>query len=163
MRDWFDPRDLDFPEELINEVLTNITISALTLNTWRKEIPVNQTVFRSVYKFSHPENLIIPYAVCFSVGTVFILIGMYCVWCNGAPVADGGFLQIMLATRGNTEMERLVLAHGARNADEISRPLKELELRYGELVVGEEQGRSKVFGLGTVEETIPLRKRHPAK
>ncbi|KAH7121065.1 hypothetical protein B0J11DRAFT_438300, partial [Dendryphion nanum] len=92
--------------------------------------------------------------------SVFILIRMYCMWCNGAPVADGGFLQVMLATRGNTDIERLALENIAMNADDILKELKRLKLRYGKLVIREERANSKRFSLGITEETISWRKRH---
>jgi hypothetical protein len=66
----------------------------------------------------------------------------------------------MMATRGNTEMERLVLRERLMTIENMPAELKNLEIRYGELVgedvLGPEGTR---MGFGTVEETVSLRKR----
>jgi hypothetical protein len=74
-------------------------------------------------------------------------------------VADGGFLQIMVATRGNTEMERLVLHERLTTIENMSAELKSLKIRYGELVGEDVLGaEARRMGFGTVEETASLRK-----
>lgn len=73
---------------------------------------------------------------------------------NGVPAADGGFLQVMMATRGDTEMERLVLRQGAEAGQEVSRELGALKVRYGQFIDAERRE-----GFATVNETLMLRKR----
>lgn len=76
------------------------------------------------------------------------------------PATDGGFLQIMMATRGNTEIERLVLQERLTAIDNISQELKNLKTRYGELVGEDVLGvAGRRLGFGTVEETVSLRKK----
>jgi hypothetical protein len=64
----------------------------------------------------------------------FQLIGMYTLSANGIPAADGGFSQIMMATRRDTEMERLMLKEGLMAAYVVSKELEQLSVRYGRLI-----------------------------
>jgi hypothetical protein len=76
------------------------------------------------------------------------------------PAADGGFLQIMAATRGNTAMERLALQENLTAVENMSVELKALKVRYGELIGEDVLGiEGRRIGFGTVEETVSLRKR----
>jgi hypothetical protein len=158
---FFDPRnDLSITEDLLNSVLTNLTLSAISLGTWWDKVPVTFTRYQSTYSFAHPLNLILPYSLCLAAATLFAAIAIWSLSRNGTPAVDGGFLQIMTATRGNTEMERLVLKERLMAIDSMPKELKNLKIRYGELV-GEDdlkiEGRR--LGFGTVEETVSLRKR----
>ncbi|KAH9872612.1 hypothetical protein J1614_005005 [Plenodomus biglobosus] len=157
----YDPRtDLDITEDLLNSVLTNITLSAITLGTWWDMVPVTTTRYRSTYSFANPFNLILPYSICLTAATIFVAISIWSLWQNGIPAADGGFLQIMIATRGNTAMERLVLQERPIGIDNISDELKSLKVRYGELATEEAPGiEGRRLGFGTAEETLSLRKR----
>lgn len=58
-------------------------------------------------------------------------------------------------------MERLVIEQGGElgDVDEASRVLKELKVRYGELVMEDELGGKRSWGFGTADETMSLRKR----
>jgi hypothetical protein len=143
---------------LLNQVLANIAISAISLGLWWDEIPVTFSRYRSLYRFSDPLNLIVPYSLCFTAAVIFAAIATWSLLQNGIPAADGGFLQIMLATRGNTEMNRRVWEEDATTVEDMSDELKNLKVRYGELLVeGEVEGIRR--GFGTVDETASLRKR----
>ena len=84
---------------------------------------------------------------------------MYSICRNGTPATNGSFLQIMTATRGNTEMERLVLRQDLTKMDKLPVKLRSLNVRYGELVGADVPGFEGRFGFGTAEETMTLRKR----
>jgi hypothetical protein len=155
-------RNLNITEASLNELLTNITISLLTLHMWTRPVTVNSTEYRNMYHFSRPLNLILPYVLCLGIGLIIVIVGLLSMWQNGVPATDGGFVQVMMATRGRTEMETLVLQHGLANPGALSEKLQDLRIRYGELVVGEERMADDVgkrCGFGTMEETISLRKR----
>jgi hypothetical protein len=160
--DWdFDPRiNLNLTEALLNDVLTNITLSAISLGTWWDKVPVTTTCYRSTYSFANPLNLVLPYSICLAAANLFAAVAIWSLWRNGMPAADNGFLQIMMATRGNTEMERLVLRERLTAIENMSAELKSLKIRYGELV-GEDVlvAEGSRLGFGTVEETVSLRKR----
>jgi len=142
---------------MLNEVLANITISAISLGTWWDMVPVTSTRYRSTYNLSNPLNLILPYSICLAAATIFIAIAIWSLWRNRAPAADGCFLQIMTATVGDTKMGRAVLEEGVATIDDISDELKGLRIRYGELddenILG---ARGKRLGFGTVDQTISL-------
>ena len=149
--DKFDPiTEVDVTEDLLNILLVNITISALSLGTWQDIVPVTTTRYRNTYQFSHPINLVLPYSICLGIAIAFAMIAIWSLHQNGVPAADGGFLQVMMATRGDTDMERLVLKEGVVAIDKVSEDLKNLRIRYGELGIAE-----KRLGFGTVDETLP--------
>lgn len=116
----FDPSiDLNPTEDLLNDILFNLTISALSLNLWKDQVPVTTTLWRNTYQFSHSMNLILPYSISLGIAIIFDVIAIWSLYRNGEAAADGGFLQVMMATRGDTKTERLVLKHRASVADEI--------------------------------------------
>jgi hypothetical protein len=157
----YDPRaELDLSEGILNDILTNLTLSAISLGTWWDMVPVTTTRYRSTYTLSNPLNLIIPYSICLAAATLFAAIAIWSLWQNSVPAADGGFLQIMMATRGNTEMERLILKERLAAIDNMSNELKSVKIRYGELVGENVLGvEGRRMGFGTVQETVSLRKR----
>jgi hypothetical protein len=153
----FDPsRDLVFTEARLNEYIQHVTTSALSLETFYERIPVKTTQYRSTYHFSAPLNLILPYALSLAFACVFVGIRTWSLLQNGDSAADGGFLQIMTATTGRTEMEELVIRHDVEGKG-ASKELLDLKIRYGELVDGEGVSTGRA-GFGMVGETIPLRK-----
>jgi hypothetical protein len=77
---------------MLNDFLTNVSISALTLDTWRVPYPVNITEYRTTYHFCSPIKLIIPYALSLGFGLLFVGIGIWSLVANGVPATDGGFL-----------------------------------------------------------------------
>ncbi|KAF3053246.1 hypothetical protein E8E11_003838 [Didymella keratinophila] len=113
-----DPYELckgwNITEASLNELLTNITLSALSLDD------------------------------------------------NKIAAVDSGFLQVMMAVKGNTELETLVVKQGYAGPADISDELKSLQVRYGELPVDEKEdtmGATRKYGFDTVEETQTLRSR----
>jgi hypothetical protein len=147
--------ELNITEATINELLTNVTFSLLSLGLYTDDTTVQATEFRSTYDFSQPINLILPYALCLAAGLGIVIMGLVALKHNGVPATDG-FVQIMLATRGRTELERLVLEKALVDADTATRELGDLKIRYGKLVVSGEGPR--MHGFGTVNETISLLK-----
>ena len=122
--------DVNVTEAALNELLTNITISLMTLDLWTDNINVTTTVYRNTYDFSRKINLVLPYTLCLAFGLLIVGLGLGSLWHNGVPASDG-FMQIMMATRGRTDMERLVLEQGLVDSNEASKELKDLKVRYG--------------------------------
>ena len=145
---------------MLNEFLANLTISAISLGTWWDMVPVTSTRYRSTYTLSSPLSLILPYSICIAAATVFMAIAIWSLWRNRVPAADGGFLQIMTARVGDTQLGRAILEGRLAALDEMSDELKSLEIRYGKLMDENTVGtKGERFGFGTVDETISLRKR----
>lgn len=149
---------LNVTEAALNELLTNVTLSLMTFDIWTDKIDVNWTTFYNTYDFSKPVNLIVPYALCLAFGLIIVALGLQSLWLNGVPATDS-FLQIMLATRGRTEMEKLVLQQELVDASKASQELKDLKVRYGKLVVEDAIEGKRVCGFGTTDETISLRRK----
>jgi hypothetical protein len=96
------------------------------------------------------------------IGVIIAVLGLWSLYQNEVAAADGGFLQVMMAIRGNTRLERLVVEQGLVNPNEISKELKYLKIRFGQLVDNELTAAEAVkgrVGFGTVEETLALRRR----
>jgi hypothetical protein len=151
-----DPRDLNISQITINEYLINTTISALTFNLGESPVPVLVTTYQATYQFSNLLIFLLPYSLSLFFGMIFVGIGVWSWMQNGTSAADGGFLQVMTATTGRTQMEDLVIAQQI-DKDNIPKELLDLEVRYGELLDAEGVGTG-VAGFGTVEETKLLRK-----
>jgi hypothetical protein len=145
-------------EAALNELLTNITMSLMTLDVWTDNINVTATVYRNTYDFSRKINLILPYTLSIAFGLLIVGLGLGSLFYNGVPANDG-FMQVMMATRGRTEMERLVLQQSLVGSKEVSKELKDLMVRYGELVMEDAMEGDKIWGFGTAEETVWTRKR----
>lgn len=72
----------------------------------------------------------------------------------------------MIAVKGNTELEALVIKQGYVGLADMNDELKNLQIRYGELSVDEEEdmpGATRKYGFGTVEESQTLRRRRLLK
>ncbi|KAG9186785.1 hypothetical protein G6011_09893 [Alternaria panax] len=157
VQETYDPRqDLNFSEAMINDFLINVSISALTLNTWHVPYLVNITEYRTTYHFSRPINLIIPYALSLGIALVFVGIGIWSLMSNGVPATDGGFLQIATTNTGRTEMERLIEKDKEDEKEgSVRSDLLNMKIRYGELVDEGGLGTGRA-GFGTLAETRPL-------
>jgi hypothetical protein len=141
-------------EDTINEFLANVTISALSLDTWFANVTVNNTEFRNVYRFSFPVNLVVPYATCLAATLIFVIIGIHALMLNGVPATDGGFLQILMTTAGDTVLNRAA-AEASRTNNGATKESLDIKVRYAKLNKGSASG----VGFGTVEETTALERK----
>jgi hypothetical protein len=156
----FDPRDsINITEASINELLANISISALSLSTWYGNVTVNDTEYRNVYRFSHPLNFFLPYGLCLAATLVFIVFGLKALRLNGVPATDGGFLQILMATTGDTEMNRIAGEASFKDVDNAPKKLLNMEVRLGDLTGQDGHRFPQRAGFGTAEETTVLNRR----
>ncbi|KAH7380144.1 hypothetical protein BKA66DRAFT_609988 [Pyrenochaeta sp. MPI-SDFR-AT-0127] len=157
-----DPRtDLVFNQASLNDFLANVTISALSLDTWKEFRPINTTNYRATYKFSKPLNLIVPYVLSLAFTLVFTGIGTWSLLQNGVSATDGGFLHVVAATTGRTEMERVIVEHHV-TGESVPKEVLNMKIRYGELVDGEGVGTGRA-GFGMLEETRPLKRGRSAR
>lgn len=100
---------------------------------------------------------------------LYVCIGIRALKSNGVPALDGGFLQIMMATRGRTKMEKMVLADkvttsAIRDSSGLSEKTLKTRVRYGKLIVSQDDGENetrvgRLVAFGTVDETIMLARR----
>jgi hypothetical protein len=104
-RYFFDPTtDFNVTEASINSMLANISISVLSLDIWSGAVDVNNTEYVNVYQFSHPLSFFLPYGLCLGLTLVFVVISLGALEKNGVAATDGGFLQVLMTTTGDTAM-----------------------------------------------------------
>lgn len=146
---------LDITEKSINEVLANVSISALALNTWYDYVAVNNTELRNVYRFSNRSNFFLPYGLCLAATLIFVIIGLNALRLNGVPATDGGFLQILMTTTGDTALNRAATEASLRTTDAAPKELLSMKVRFAKLNADIASGA----GFGTVEETRTLERK----
>lgn len=146
--------------ELLNQALLNITLSIIAdyklWNTARTE--VTQWKIINVYSFSKPLNLIIPYFVTLLVTIPILAIGMLTLLQNGVSAVDGGFIQLITTSTGSEALEKLAGGACLGGDESVPKELKDLKIRFGELVGVEKGWAMRRAGFGTEEETVPLTK-----
>lgn len=75
---WLGPRrPLNLTESLLNDVLTNTTLSAISLGIWWDIVPVTTMRYQSTYSFSSPLNLILLYSICLTAAILFVAIAVW--------------------------------------------------------------------------------------
>lgn len=110
--------ELTVTEASPHELLTYITLSLAGLDLFTDNVTVNATEYLSTYDFSRPLS-------CLTInsfladGAPIVALGLWSMRQNGVP-ATNGFLQVMMATRGRSEMERLVLEQELVDLDKAS-------------------------------------------
>jgi hypothetical protein len=73
----YDPKvALSLAEALLNDVLTNITLSTISLGTWWDMVRVTTTRYRSTYSFANPLSLVLPYSICLTASALFAAIAI---------------------------------------------------------------------------------------
>jgi hypothetical protein len=155
----FDPRNLDITEASVNELLANVSIFTLSLNTWYGNVTVNNAEFRNVYRFSEPTNLVLPYGLCLIVTLGFLIVGLNALRMNGVPATDGGFLQIITTTTGNTAMNNAAAKGSMSSIHNVPQELLDMEVRFARLNETSAGGASHVAEFGTIEETLLLERK----
>lgn len=149
-------------QDLLNEALFNITMSLIPNFGWWNTTDTVVTITEAVniYQFSRPLNLIIPYFLTLLLAIPILAIGVFALLKNGVSAVDGGFLQLATTTFGSPTLERLAAGACLGGSESVPQDLKDLEIRFGELVGCGSEGKEGVrrAGFGTRDETIPLTK-----
>ena len=89
----------------------------------------------------------------------FLLIGFNSLRLNGVSAISDSFLQILMTTSSSKTLQKAAIGGCLGGEQNIPRDLKELEVRFGELVKSDE--RKSIIrraGLGTEDEVVPLRR-----
>ncbi|KAG0651198.1 hypothetical protein D0Z07_2001 [Hyphodiscus hymeniophilus] len=150
---------LNITQDSLNEQLFNLTLSMMmAFGTW--QTTANATILHTVnvYSFSRPLNLILPYFISLLLTIPFILIGGLALHKNGVSAVDGGFMQIIATSTGSAILDKAA-AGGCLGGDEsIPQELKDLEIRFGEIMDREAPGRIKRAGFGVDSEITALKR-----
>lgn len=121
-------------EDLLNEVLANVTISALSLNT-RYDIVdgfANKTV--GVYQFRGKVSFYLAYGLPLLLTIPVVVLGLAALQHNGVSAIEGGFVQLLMTTTGYSELHN-VAAKGCMGGQEnVPKDLMKLKVRFGELL-----------------------------
>lgn len=151
--------DIVITEELLNEHLFNLTVSMMSaFGTWTTLTNSTRYNTVNVYDFSSPLNLILPYFASLALAVPFIVLGLWALWKNGVSAIDGSFMQIVTTTTGSAVLDKAA-AGGCLGGDEsMPKELKDLEIRFGEIIDREEPGRVKRAGFGVEGEVTSLKK-----
>jgi hypothetical protein len=96
---------LNLTEALRNEALVNITISALSLNTWFEMVNGSSTRLFNVYHFENRLSFYLPYSLCLLLTLLVLILGFLALHHNGVTAIDGGFFQILMTTTGRIGLE----------------------------------------------------------
>lgn len=156
------PVELNITEEGLNQLLGNLTLSMMpTLALWYETVNVTKSVSQNVFSFSHPINLILPYFLSLLLALPFLIIGTVALIQNGVPATDGGFIQILSTTTGSPTLQQVAAGNCLAGEEHPSRQLRDLKVRYGELVDLQVRVGGTVVrraGFGTDDEVGPLRK-----
>lgn len=136
--------DLMITEALLNEGLANLTISALSLNTWFGVVNGTVTKQFSVYLFKHKLNFFLPYGLCLLFAIPIVLLGLIAQYKNGVSAIDGGILQILMTTTGRTELEKRAMRGCLGGYENVPEELKQLEVRFGELLSDGDENRERL-------------------
>jgi hypothetical protein len=146
--------------DMLNDFLLNITLSAVTEFGWwtANDTLVTQWATISVYSFSRPLNLVVPYFLCLCLALPILSIGAFALVRNGVSAIDGGFTQLITTSTGSETLEKVAAGGCLGGNESIPGELKYLKIRFGEFVGGGEVGLVRRAGFGTEDETIPLAK-----
>jgi hypothetical protein len=132
-----------FNQEILNEALANVTISALALNDRHDLVPGTETRMFNVYHFQHKLVFFLPYTLLLVLTIPILILGLVALQQNGVSAISGGFLQILMTTTGRTTLEAVAAKSSLGGQENVSKELRDMEVRFGELVDVEEAGESK--------------------
>jgi hypothetical protein len=146
-------------EDILNEYLLNYTMSMMiAFGTWNTTANATRFETVNVYDFSSPLNLILPYFLSLTLAIPFLLLGGVALFKNGVSAIDSSFMQIIATSTGSAVLDKAA-AGGCLGGDEsMPQELKDLKIRFGEIIDREEPGRLKRAGFGVDGEVAPLRK-----
>ena len=156
--------DLATDPDILNEMLQNITLSLMnTFPLWSTEVNATQTTFRNVYSFSNKLNLILPYYVSLAVALPLLVLGGLSLYQNGVSATDGGFLQIVTTTSTSKALHAAASGGALGGQENVPEELRDLKIRYGELISGEEESKvvTRRVGFGVEDEVVPIQKGVP--
>ncbi|KAL0576242.1 hypothetical protein V5O48_005724 [Marasmius crinis-equi] len=137
---------------IIENILTNTSISLLSLNLWNNTVPMLTESALNVFVYQ-PSVLWAGYGVCIGLTCAMILIGAYSGWMNGGS-KDIKFSTIVKASR-NQVLDRYTELT-ARDDRYTNRNFLNLKLRYGLIDVDVDEDVTKrrmAFGIETQLKT----------
>jgi len=141
-----------FDTGMARELLVNTTISALSMNERFDVVNGTETRNFNVYHFQNKLAFFLPYGLSLGLAIPIIVLGLIALYVqnHGVSAISGGFLQLLMTTSGRTAIERTLIESSATlgGHENVSKELLDMEIRYGELIHGDNHGfeQSEVTG-----------------
>jgi hypothetical protein len=128
---------------MLNEVLANITISALSLNKHYEIKNGSSTRVFNVYHFNNRLSFYLPYGLCLLFTIPVLVVGLLALQHNGVTAIDGGFVQLLMTTTGRTRIEDAAGAGCMGGEENVPKDLLKMKVRFGEMLEGNVLSRSE--------------------
>lgn len=117
----------------------------------------------TVYTFSRPLNLILPYSLTILFALPFLILGNVSLFRNGMPAESDSFIQLLVSLTGNGTLQEHAATGCLGGQDNFSRELRDLKIQFGDLTVRKERSGGKDIlhraGFGVPREVGPLARR----
>lgn len=153
------PTLFNINQDVLNAMLANITLSSVAaFNLWTTNVDITQDLSVNVYSFSRPLNLLLPYFLILLLALPLIVLGLYSIYANGVSATDGGFLQLLTTTRGSKVIDKAAKGGCLGGDENIPDELKNIRVRFGELINENSGSGPRLAGFGTEDEVVTLRK-----
>jgi hypothetical protein len=124
----------DITQDLLNQALLNLTLAiGYQIGYWNISTMISTTQMVNKYTFATPRNFYIPYGLLLILSIPILVLAMMSLYQNGVPAEDGGFIQVLMTTRGNKDLDRLAAAGCLGGSNNVPKALEDLELRFGGL------------------------------
>jgi len=138
----------DITQDHLNQALFNLTLAiGYQIGYWNISTIITTTQMVNKYTFAAPLNFYIPYGVLLVLSIPILVLAMISLYQNGVPAIDGGFLQVLMTTRGNKDLDRLAAAGCLGGSDNVPKALEDMELRFGALASGGSESAGEVDGI----------------
>lgn len=150
-------------EARINSMLQDVILSIISYqpNNWTTRVDQTRNEIRTIYSFSRPLNLFLPYGLMLLGSLCTIILGLYALRSNGVPATDGGFLQLFTTAHRSDTVDRIARGGCLGGEENVSTSLKDLKIQFGELIKTTDGPEIEVFstaGFGTEHEVRPLKR-----
>jgi hypothetical protein len=133
-----------------------------TFQLWKTEVNATTSTLINVYLFSDKINLLLPYYLTLLVALPLLAIGGLSQYQNGISAADvgGGAFQILTTTLASKSLHEAASEGGLGGEENVPEDLKELKVKYGELIGCEEGSKTarRRVGFGVENKVIPIQR-----
>lgn len=133
----------------VEELLRNATFSLMSLNLFNTTVNVTLHNYVNVYAFDPTINLVIPYAVCLSVGLILIIIGAVALEKNGVSASDG-FIQTLCTTQASDSFRKIAQTGARGNNEHLPKEVLGMKIQYG--AIGVHHGPTEAGEAGEEDE-----------
>ena len=142
---------------LLNEYLFNMTTSIMeAYGNWETTTNATITTTTSVYAFSEPLNLIVPYLATLFVAFPFIILGCIALMRNGVSALDNSFIQMLTTTTGSAAIDNAAAGGCLGGGENVPQEFKDLKVKFGEILERNDPMIVKRAAFGTEEEVTML-------